>query len=66
MIGGDSFTGVFRQVFKLSMVSKLNYTKGDIEEMPPFERYAYFDLLEEYNSEMSEQETMEGLQEQQQ
>ena len=53
MIGGENFVSVFRQVFQLSMVSDLNYTKEDIENMPPYERYVYFDLVEEYNEEIT-------------
>jgi hypothetical protein len=64
MIGGESFTSIFRQVFRLSMIEKLNYTKGDIEEMPPFERYAYFDLINEYNDEIKKQREQEEQEEQ--
>ena len=45
MIGGESFINVFRQIFKLSIVEELSYTREDIENMPPYERYVYFDLL---------------------
>lgn len=59
MIGDENFISVFRQVFQLSMVNNLNYTKLDIEMMPPFERYAYFDLVNEYMEEKNKNSNTE-------
>jgi len=61
MMAGESFTGVFKQVFELSMVSKMNYTKGDIEEMPPFERLAYFELIKEHFEKIQAEQEAEDL-----
>jgi DNA replication initiation complex subunit (GINS family) len=51
MRGGTSFINVVREIFQLAMIKELNYAIIDLESMIPFERGAYFDLVEEYREE---------------
>lgn len=48
MMGDESYISVFKQIFHLLMVDVLSLTKFDIDNMFPYERYAYFDLIKEY------------------
>jgi hypothetical protein len=53
MRGDETFIGVFREVFQLATVRELSCTKEDIENMPPYERVAYFDLVNEQRQQKS-------------
>jgi len=45
MAGEESFNGVFKQIYDLCSCEGLSFTKSDIEDMPPFERRGYIDLI---------------------
>lgn len=51
MMGDTSFIEIVRQVFQLTMIKEINYTFEDYENMTPFIREAYFDLVDEYREE---------------
>jgi len=45
MRGGESFIDVFTQIFDMCLVEGMSFTKADIEEMPPFERRNYYEMI---------------------
>jgi hypothetical protein len=59
MIGGENFESIVRQVFQLGTLKELSYSFCDIESMIPFERVAYFDLVEEQRNERRDAEEKE-------
>jgi hypothetical protein len=61
MMGDTSFFNVFQEIFALCMNKFLSFTKEDIENMPPFERLAYLEMMKEYMEEYNET-VNEGLQ----
>jgi len=47
MAGTESFLSVFKHIFEMCVVENLSFTKEDIDEMPPFERKSYFQMIKE-------------------
>lgn len=52
MRGDTLFYNVYQDIFNLCMVEQLSFTKEDIENMPPFERMGYSDLVDKYYEEL--------------
>ena len=59
MIGGTSFFNVYYEIFQMG-VSPLGFTKQDIDDMPPFEREGYIQMLIEAQKEKETQNINTG------
>jgi hypothetical protein len=55
MRGDTSFMVVFQEIFNICMVKELSFTKEDIENMPPFERQGYIEMVKHYYDELEYQ-----------
>jgi hypothetical protein len=55
MLGDTSFYVVFQEILKLCAYDFLSFTKGDVEEMPPFERQSYIEIIDQQLKEAEEQ-----------
>jgi len=55
MMGETTFFMVYQEIFSLCMNKFLSFTKQDIEELPPFEREGYIEMLKDYMEEYNEQ-----------
>jgi len=56
MRGDTSFFNVFREILEMCFVRELSFTKNDIEEMPPFERTSYIQMIEDILKDRKEKE----------
>lgn len=56
MIGGETFFGVFKQILDICLVKNLSFTKKEIDDMPPFERTSYVELIREHLEDLAEQQ----------
>jgi hypothetical protein len=54
MMGDTTFFNVYQEIFALCINKFLSFTKHDIEEMPPFERLGYLEMLDDYMEEYKE------------
>ncbi len=54
MMGGTTFFTVYQEIFAMCINKFLSFTKQDIEDMPPFERTGYLDMLTDYMEEYKE------------
>jgi hypothetical protein len=54
MRGDESFFNVFQQIFFLGMTEELSWTKEDIENMPPFERLGYIEMVRQHYKDLEE------------
>lgn len=52
MRGDSSFMVVFQEIFNICMVKELTFTKEDVENLPPFERHGYIEMVQHYYDEM--------------
>jgi hypothetical protein len=52
MRGDASFMVVFQEIFNICMVKELSFTKEDVENLPPFERQGYTEMVQHYYDEM--------------
>lgn len=55
MIAETCFYNVFQEILKLCAYDFLSFTKGDVEEMPPFERESYISIIDQQLKESEEQ-----------
>jgi hypothetical protein len=52
MRGDTSFMVVFQEIFNLAIIKELSFTKEDIENLPPFERQGYTEMVQHYYDEI--------------
>jgi hypothetical protein len=57
MMGDISLIGIFHQIFELVMVPSLSFTKHDIDEMFPYERMVYVDMVHDYKKQKEDDES---------
>jgi hypothetical protein len=55
MMGDENYVSIFKQIFQLLMVDVLSLTKTDIDNMYPYERYGYFDMIKDYRAEQKQE-----------
>jgi hypothetical protein len=46
IIAGTCFSNVFQEILKLCAYDFLSFTKEDVENLPPFERQSYIDIID--------------------
>ncbi len=61
MMGDETFFNVYRQILDICMVKDLSFTKEDIDEMPPFERMGYVEMIKEHLEEQENKAKQESL-----
>ena len=55
MMGDQTFFSVYKEVLDICLVEGLSFTKEDVDEMPPFERTNYIQLIREHIEALEEE-----------
>lgn len=55
MIGGESFFKVYQEILDICLVEHLTFTKEDVDDMPPFERTNYIEMIREHLNKIAEE-----------
>jgi hypothetical protein len=59
MRGDESFFGVYQQILFFGLTQGVSFTKEDVENMPPFERTGYIEMIKQHFKDMEEERKAE-------